>query len=190
MALLETNFNELLTRIRHGRDLGPASFEPIYYLVFHPKQILDVKRHLSAWLARLRNEGWEAHRFSIYEEIKDILTGTPLRKLWLLADRKAPLDWKKTNESLTNALAQGALLRRFETLLAGLEGQDNALVLVTDLEALHPYMRIGAIEGKLYGRFHVPTVFLYPGIRTGKTKLKFLGFYADDGNYRSNHIGG
>jgi len=36
----------------------------------------------------------------------------------------------------------------------------------------------------------VPTVFFYPGIRTGKTRLKFLGFYPDDGNYRSVHVGG
>lgn len=51
-------------------------------------------------------------------------------------------------------------------------------------------LRIGAIEDQLYGRFHVPSVFFYPGERTGKTRLKFLGFYPDDGNYRSNHVGG
>jgi len=62
--------------------------------------------------------------------------------------------------------------------------------LVTDLEALHPFLRIGVIESQLQGKFHVPTVFLYPGIRTGKTRLKFLGFYPEDGNYRSVHVGG
>ena len=66
----------------------------------------------------------------------------------------------------------------------------NALLLVTDLEALHPYLRIGTIEGQLSGKFCVPTVFLYPGVRTGKTKLRFLGFYPEDGNYRSVHVGG
>ena len=58
------------------------------------------------------------------------------------------------------------------------------------LEALHPFLRIGAIESQLMGKFHVPTVFFYPGIRTGKTNLKFLGFYPADGNYRSVHVGG
>jgi len=57
-----------------------------------------------------------------------------------------------------------------------LEGKPNALLLVTDLEALHPFLRIGAIESQLQGQFHVPTVFLYPGVRTGKTRLKFLAF--------------
>lgn len=71
-----------------------------------------------------------------------------------------------------------------------MEGQHNALLLVTDLEALHPFLRIGAIESQLQGKFHVPTIFLYPGVRTGKTRLKFLGFYPEDGNYRSVHVGG
>ena len=80
--------------------------------------------------------------------------------------------------------------RRLEAVLKELEGNDNAIVLVTDLEALHPYLRIGAIEAQLQGKFHVPTIFLYPGVRTGKTRLKFLGFYPEDGNYRSVHVGG
>jgi hypothetical protein len=64
------------------------------------------------------------------------------------------------------------------------------MVFVTDLEALHPYLRIGAIESQLQGKCTVPTVFLYPGVRTGTTHLKFLGFYPEDGNYRSVHVGG
>lgn len=74
--------------------------------------------------------------------------------------------------------------------MAGLEGKPSTIMLVTDLEALHPYLRIGAIEAQLQGKFHVPTVFLYPGTRTGKTRLRFLGFYPEDGNYRSVHVGG
>ncbi len=190
MSSLMTNFDEVMARIHYGRDLGPASFEPIYYLVFPPKQILEVKRYLPAWMARLRNEGWEVHRFSIAEQVADILGQAPMRKIWLTADRKAPLAWDKANESLANALTNGSLQGRLEMLLTSLEGNKHAIVLVTDLEALHPYLRIGAIEGQLYSRFHVPTVFFYPGERTGKTRLKFLGFYPDDGNYRSNHVGG
>ena len=82
------------------------------------------------------------------------------------------------------------LLPRLEARLTELEGKPQALLLVTDLEALHPYVRIGTIEGQLLGRFKLPTVFLYPGVRTGRTGLKFLGFYPSDGNYRSVHVGG
>jgi hypothetical protein len=191
MSSLKADFNELLQRIRQGREVGHASFEPIFYLVFHPNQILEVKRQMPAWIAKLRNEGWEVTVFSIAEAIDDILASAPLRGVWLEADRKDPLNWTKTNQSLANALSKrGQLQARLEAVLSGLEGKRNAIVLITDLEALHPYLRIGAVETQLQGKFHVPTVFLYPGVRTGKTRLKFLGFYPEDGNYRSVHVGG
>lgn len=190
MPSLKDNFNELLERIRQGRELGSASFEPIYYLIFEPQQILDVKRQMPAWTARLRNDGWNVETFSIAENINEIFKTNPLRKIWIEADKKAPMDWDKTNKSLTNALSNGSLQRRLELRLEDLETKKKAILLVTDLEALHPYMRIGAIENQLMGKFSSPTVFLYPGIRTGKTQLKFLGFYPEDGNYRSVHVGG
>jgi hypothetical protein len=191
VSSLKADFNELLQRVRQGREFAHASFEPIYYLVFHPSQILEVKRQTPAWVAKLRNEGWDVTVFSIAEHVTDILAKAPLRKVWLAADAKNPQDWAKTNQSLANALTKAdGLQSRLEAVLTGLEGSQNAIVLVTDLEALHPYLRIGAIEAQLQGKFHVPTLFLYPGVRTGKTRLKFLGFYPEDGNYRSVHVGG
>ena len=189
MPSLRDNFNELMERVRSGRELGHASYEPIYYLIFPPKEILDVKRSLPAWIAKLRIDGWEVEHFSIAQEIRTILDNAPMMKMWLAADKKAPLLWEKANQSLANAIANGQLKVRLETRLEQLKGT-NTIVLVTDLEALHPYIRIGAIESQLYGKFYVPTVFFYPGDRTGKTRLKFLGFYPEDGNYRSVHVGG
>lgn len=190
MPSLKDNFNELMERVHSGRELGHASFEPIYYLVFSPKEILEVKRNLPAWLAKLRNDGLDVHCFSIAEKIDDILNHAPMMKIWLTADSKAPLKWEKANQSLANAITNGSLKNRLEGKLEELKGKKNTIVLVTDLEALHPYTRIGAIESQLYGKFYVPTVFFYPGERTGKSRLKFLGFYPEDGNYRSVHIGG
>ena len=190
MSLLGDNFNELMERVRSGRDLDNTSYEPIYYLIFPSREILDVKRNLPAWTARLKNDGWDVHKFSIQEEIDKILRASPMMHIWLTADRKAPLAWDKTNQALSNAITKGALKNRLESVLETLEDKRNAILLITDLEALHPYMRIGAIESQLYGKFFIPTVFFYPGKRTGKTRLKFLGFYPEDGNYRSVHIGG
>jgi hypothetical protein len=192
MPSLKDNFDELLARMKHGRDVGSAGHKPIYYLVFPPRQILEVKRELPAWTARLRNEGWDVHRFSLTQVVREVFQAAPaaLRKIWLEADRRAPLNWEKTNQALANHLAKGELLARLESQLTQLRERPNALLLVTDLEALHPYMRIGALESQLYGKFEVPTVFFYPGERTGKTRLKFLGFYPEDGNYRSVHVGG
>ena len=190
MSSLKANFNELMERIKAGREFGHASFEPIFYLVFSPEQIIEVKRQMQAWMARLKNDGWKVKTFSIASEINKILEDAPVRKIWLAADAKAPLQWDKTNKALANALNNGALQARLEEVLESLEGDARNILLITDIEALHPYMRIGAIESQLQGKFNIPTIFFYPGTRTGKTRLKFLGFYPEDGNYRSVHVGG
>jgi hypothetical protein len=188
---LKVDFDELRERIRAGRELNYASFEPIFYLVFEPDRIIEVKRQTPALTAALKKDGWQVHVMSMSEEIEALLGTDPRRNLWDVVDRREPQNWQKTNDAIANALSgSGALLARLEAKLASLEGKQNQLLMVTDLEALHPYMRIGAIEGQLQGRFHVPTVFLYPGSRAGKTQLRFLGFYPEDGNYRSVHVGG
>lgn len=190
MSSLKANFNELMERIKVGREFAHASFEPIFYLVFHPEQLLEVKRQMPAWEARLKNDGWKVNTFSIASEINKILEDAPLRKIWLAADSKAPLQWIKTNKALANTLANGALQKKLEAVLESLDGDSRNILLVTEIEALHPYLRIGAIESQLQGKFNIPTIFFYPGTRTGKTRLKFLGFYPEDGNYRSVHVGG
>lgn len=191
MPSLKADFDELIRRVETGREFAHASFEPIFYLVFHPSDLLEVKRLMPAWTSKLANAGWQVETFSIAEHVVDILQKAPLRNVWIEADRKAPFLWERTNAALANALTgQGRLQSRLEERLAALEGKTSTIMLVTDLEALHPYLRIGAIEAQLQGKFHVPTVFFYPGTRTGKTRLKFLGFYPQDGNYRSVHVGG
>jgi len=190
MASLNDDFKELMERIQRGREWTHSSYEPVYYLVFHPSKILDVKRMMPAWAAKLKNHGWKVHLFSIHDTIAEIFDSAPLKMIWVKADKKDPQNWKKTNKSLANALTNGSLQSKLENKLTELSNEKNAILLVTDLEALHPYLRIGVLENNLQGRFSVPTVFFYPGTRAGKTRLKFLGFYPADGNYRSVHVGG
>lgn len=194
MSSLKSNFDELVAKIKQGREFTHASFEPIYYLVFSPEEIVAVKRQKTAWLAKLKSEGWNVKEFSIAQQISVLLNkiNPVVRKMWEAADKKDPLNFNKVTQSITNNLTkEGEGLKEvFESFLLEAEKDPNSLILVTDLEALHPYMRIGSIESGLQGKFNVPTVFLYPGVRTGKTRLKFLGFYPEDGNYRSLHVGG
>ena len=190
MRSVTANFEELLQRVRQGRDFGHASFEPIYYLVFHPQDMLDVKRHMPAWRSRLKQDGWNVSEFSIAQHVLEICAEARTREIWLKSDASAPLSWKRTNAAIANALEGGQLTSRLAASLESAAADKNGMVLVTDVEALHPYTRIGAIETQLYGHFTVPTIILYPGERTGKTRLSFLGFYPEDGNYRSVHVGG
>ena len=129
--------------------------------------------------------------FLMAEAVHSILRNHDLRSLWLEGEQEDPLDYGDINKTLSDALtADDTLKNLLQEKLTSLAGNKDNLLLITDVEVVHPYLRIGALEQKLQGKFYVPTVILYPGLRVGRTTLKFLGIYPEDGNYRSIHIGG
>jgi hypothetical protein len=168
-----------------------AGSDPVFYLIFRPELMLAVKRRLRQWVAKLELEGWKVHRFSMADVVHQIVQHHDLREIWLDVEREAPLAFEEINKTLADALTAGdALKNMLDAKLQTLAEDPQGLLLITELEALHPYLRVGTIEQKLQGRFTVPTVILYPGIRAGRASLRFLGIYPEDGNYRSTHIGG
>ncbi len=191
MDSLQQNFDELRQRLKHGRGMDHASDDPVFFLVFKPEEMLTVKRRMKQWVAKLNIEGWAVHTFSMAEAVHEILRANDLRDIWLDSEQDAPLDFDAINETLEDALAgEDTLRNKLAQRLESLQGKADTVLFITDLEALHPYLRVGTIEQGLQGRFTVPTVILYPGIRSGRTTLSFLGIYPEDGNYRSIHIGG
>lgn len=198
MRSLKDKFDDLRQRLTSDRTLESTGSAPIFYLVFPVSDILEVKRDTKAWRAKLTNEGWNVVCVSLTQVIADVLQRHKLRKLWLAAekgllakasDARQPLDYREINTTLRKALTEGPeLLATIETKLAEAVSLPNGLLLLTDLEALHPYLRINSIEAKLTSLFRCPVVVLYPGKREGKTSLRFLEFYPPDPNYRSDHI--
>ena len=199
MQSLKDKFDELRHRLGHGRQIESTGTEPIFYLVFPVAEILEAKRQTKAWVAKLTNDGWNVVQLSMADAVESVLKGNKLRKYWLQSEaqiltqaqqRNAPIDFREINKTLAASLVEGQDFQQFiESALQTAESQPNGLLMVTDLEALHPYLRINTIEPKLQGRIRRPVVVLYPGKREGKTSLRFLEFYPADPNYRSEHIG-
>jgi hypothetical protein len=194
MSSPSESFEELWQRLRAGRGLTNTGDDPVYYLVFKPEQMLEVKRLEKQWAARLAKQGWTMETMSMAATVLEIFRSNELRDVWLSSPANTACDRESVteiNKTLEDALTADELLKRkIETRLDSLRGRAQTVLFITDLEALHPYLRVGVLEQKLQGKFTVPTVILYPGVRDGKTTLRFLGFYPPDGNYRSVHIGG
>jgi hypothetical protein len=199
MQSLKDKFEELRHRLGHGRRFDSASTEPIYYLVFPVADILEAKRQTKAWVAKLSHDNWNVVTLSMADAVESVLQNHKLRKSWLAGEQQllaqaertqAPVNFRDINKTLSQALIGGdALQNLIDAQLAAAEIQPHGLLLLTDLEALHPYLRINTIEARLQGRVRCPVVVLYPGKREGKTSLRFLEFYPPDPNYRSEHIG-
>jgi hypothetical protein len=199
MQSLKDKFEELRIKLGHGRRLDSTGTEPIFYLVFPTTDILDVKRQTKAWIAKLSHDDWNVVTLSMADGVESVLKNHKLRKLSLQGEQKllaqaektsSPVNFREINKSLSKALLEGdALQKVINQHLEAAEAQAHGLLLLTDLEALHPYLRINTIEAKLQGRLRCPVIVLYPGKREGKTSLRFLEFYPADPNYRSEHIG-
>jgi hypothetical protein len=191
MQSLDDNFNELRDRIKQGREMNFVSFEPIFYLVFHPSQTLEVKKRHRSWLGRLRKDGYNVTTFSIAKVIDEIFNKSKFRDLTLSGESSAGENLTLYGSSIENMILQeDPIHERLQAAIEEANTKAKGLVFVTDVEALHPFTRIGVIEAKLQNQCNVPLVIAYPGVRAGKSSLKFLGFYAEDGNYRSVHVGG
>ena len=199
MRSLKDKFDEVCLRIRDGRRLESTGSAPIYYLVFPTKEILEVKRQTKAWIAKLENHGWNVVPFSFSDALKTILRNHKLRPAWLAGEKMLlgktngtiPLNAvAEVNKTLGKALTEGPeLIGMIREKMDEAASHSNGLLILTDLESLHPYLRINSIEARLQGEVKCPLVVLYPGKRDGKTSLRFLEFYPPDPNYRSEHIG-
>ncbi len=191
MQSLDDSFNELQLRLGDNQRLKSTGGDPVFYVVFHPREMMAAKRKLRSWKAHLDNSGWQTEVLSLAQVLDSFFTNHALRRFWLSGEQQAPGDLDSINRTLREALISGevvekAILSRLEKLAV----EPRGLLLITDTEVLHPYLRIGAVEQRLTGKVPCPVVILYPGKRSGETTLSFLGIYPDDGNYRSTHIGG
>lgn len=199
MHSLKDKFDEICLRIGEGRRLESTGSDPIFYLVFPVEEILDVKRQTPAWVAKLQNQSWRVVTFSMASAVRQIFQSHKLRKQWLAGEkmlldmaekRGTPPDPQEINKTLAKALTEGGeLLANLKAKMDEAAAQPDGLLLLTDLETLHPYLRINSIEAQLQGYIKCPVIVLYPGKREGKTSLRFLEFYPSDPNYRSEHIG-
>jgi hypothetical protein len=198
MQSLKDKFDEVCLRIRNGRRLESTGAAPIYYLVFPTKQILEVKEQTKTWIARLENNDWDVVVFSFADAVASILGNHKFRKSWLQGEKTllgkatgaaSPAGIADITTTLRKALTDGPeLLLLIKEKLAEAASKAKGLLLLTDLEAIHPCLRINSIEAQIMDQIRCPVIVLYPGKREGKTSLRFLEFYPADPNYRSEHI--
>ena len=186
MSLLENQFNELLALLTQLGSLNPAVSDPVYYYVYPPERILEVKKAVPRWKTRLEQAGFTVKRISLPKLMWQTVEESGRWDEWLEIEEYA--EQHEINEAVRDTLRHDRLINNLMVQLSARE--DNSLTLLTEAELLHPYYRTQFIENKLHDNIKNPIVFLYPGIRTGQYGLKFLGFHSEDGNYRSVLLGG
>ena len=187
MSSLDKTFEDVIATIGNPESLNPAKSDPVLYFVYPPEQMLEVKRSLPRWSSKLRDAGYQVERISFRTLLWEIIDNSGRWESWLEVESEA--DPEQINESIKDVVRSGNRLVNLvgDRLNAA---PDDAVVLLTDTEVLHPYFRTRTIESALHDKVKIPTVIFYPGRRSGQYGLHFLDFYPVDGNYRSTLVGG
>lgn len=182
MEHYEDKLDLALQYLKEPSRLSPTGYSPIVYLVYQPEDVMTV-RHLAETFLPSKAEfyGLKTHPVSMGDIIDKYINQHGYLGVWT--------NPSVNEESLYNSIRQEivseeciekAILETQEEYLA----EGNALLVIQDLEMLHPFRMMGVIENNIYNQIKIPILVLYPGETMG-TARSFLGIYNQDGNYRS-----
>jgi hypothetical protein len=187
---LDNKFKAVLEYLETPNTNYHAGDKQIIYLTFESENTLEVKKNLNTWMALARGYEFEIEKVSMARTINSFLRDNPRRKGWHIPDTENVFDeivdfFKIDIGSIIveNHVIEKEIFAAQERL----SGKAKPLIIITDLEAIHPFTRFGPIEQKVYTEISVPILVLYPGTLSGSS-LEFFGFYPPDGNYRSKHF--
>ncbi|MDB4657244.1 DUF1788 domain-containing protein [Verrucomicrobiales bacterium] len=156
-----------------------------------------LRAYLPKIRVRLEKLGYTPHIHSFTDIVSSIFDGKGKKAIDAMtsAEGKTNLPHKAYTGTLQQFLIgpelslTSPIVTALIDILNQAEKTPKSVLLLTDVEMLHPLVRVSAFEQVLQGKFKVPSVIFYPGRRgTVGDNPSFLGFYNSDGNYRSTHI--
>lgn len=187
---LDNKFKAILEYLGDPGSHHHTGDKLICYLTFETSQCLEVKKKLSGWLSLTKGFGYSCATLSMATVINEYFINNPRRKKWPIPEVEDGMEsisefFKSELGSMIveNKVIENAVLEAQSRLM----DQVNPLLIITDLEAIHPFTRFGPVEQNIYSDISIPLIILYPGTISGSS-LEFLGFYPQDGNYRSKHF--
>lgn len=188
MELLNNKLKKIIEDMDSPNKGQHSGDKNICYLTYPFQSILEIKKHTPSFVSLLKHSNYNVTILSIGEVIYDFIKNNPRRDTWMnfsMVEYKDEMtDFFKSLGStiIENEIIEKAILAKQEEI----KNQKKPLLLLTDLEGIHPFTRFGPVEQNIYNSIEIPIIILYPGVLSGSS-LEFLGFYPPDGNYRSKH---
>lgn len=186
---LQETFEELRERIGTSDRLSPMRSDPFFNFIHTPGETMEVHRRLPRWTAALQQDGWRVETHSLAVLMWQVVDRSRRWQGWLRYERAGTYD--EQNAAMKAVLIGEQEAGPYVQALSPLFDDEDPrrVLLLTDAGLLHPWLRVRALESHFHDRIHGPTVVFYPGRRAGSS-LMYLGFYTEDGDYRSTLLGG
>jgi len=188
MELLNNKLKKIIDEMGSPNRGQHSGDKNICYLTYPFESILEIKKHTPTLISLLNHANYSVSIVSVGEIIYDFIKNNPRRDNWSnfsMIDYKDEMTefFKNLGSTIIeNEIIEKAILEKQEEI----KNQIKPLLLITDLEGIHPFTRFGPVEQNIYNAIEIPIIILYPGVLSGSS-LEFLGFYPPDGNYRSKH---
>lgn len=185
MENYENKIERALLNLQKPSKLSPTGYSPIVYLVYQPEDVFVVRNLLESYLQpKAEYFGFTPHFVSMGKLIDTFINSHEYLTIWT--------DPGVEETELYNSIKQEFVNSNYlENALIDIQLQNSQeshpLLVIKDVEMLHPFNMMGVLENKIYNKIKVPMLVLYPGESQG-TARSFLGIYNQDGNYRSINI--
>lgn len=182
MAHYEDRITSALQYLKSPSKTDARGASPIVYLVYNPEDTFIVKNLINSYLCPASDyHGFKAQCISIGELLDKYISNHNYNEFWTDPSiSEVDLYNSIRQEIIDNSFFEQAILEIQETF----NDEENVLIILKDVELLHPFYMMGVIENKIYNQIKKPILVLYPGETQG-TARSFLGLYNQDGNYRS-----
>ena len=182
MERYEDKIEKALQALRNPSRTDARGHAPIVYLVYQPEDVMQMRNIVDTFLrAKAEYYGFKTHIVSMGDVVDRYIETHSYRDIWT--------DPSVDENELYNSIRQEIVSDKYLDnaildLQKDLSSETNALLVLKDIEMLHPFYMMGVIENERYNRITTPILVLYPGDAHG-TARSFLGVYNQDGNYRS-----
>ena len=185
MERYEDKLDQALQYLKEPSRLSPTGYSPIVYLVYQPEDVMTVRNLADTFLpSKAEFYGLKTHFISIGDIIEQYINHHGYLDIWASPGvNEENLYNSIRQEIVSEECLEKAILEIQDEYLA----EGNALLVIRDLEMLHPFRMMGVIENNIYNHIKMPILVLYPGETLG-TARSFLGIYNQDGNYRSINL--
>ena len=177
MGRYEDKLDQALQYLKEPSRLSPTGYSPIVYLVYQPEDVMTVRNLADTFLpSKAEFYGLKALNISIGDLIYEYVNHHEYLEDWKDKDVSESELFESIRQEIENSRClEDAIMKIHNDKMK----DENTLIVIRDLELLHPFYMMGTIESKIYNQLKVPTLVLYPGVTQGRAH-SFLQIYNPD----------
>lgn len=167
-------------------------------LVYPPELEFEMRRRVRQLSEELRTQAWYSLEISLQKLVMRRLQGLEegVLQSWIETEKRQSARnpgraLERVKEQLGNLIEEEDGLAKDVVRLVDEFCQENpqaverTVIWIKRLGALYPFYRCSSLLKQLDGKTgNVPVILLYPGVRSDKTALKFMGEMEADRDYR------